>query len=99
MARFLVMADGPDEPGIVASVTEALAAHSCNLEDTAMTRLGGRFAMLLMVVSEGAVNGEELLDVLSAATENMDMHIGIDWLTDEDPAMEVVTGDRWSISV
>jgi glycine cleavage system transcriptional repressor len=44
-----VTALGVDQPGIVAAVTGVLMAHGGNLEDTAMTNLGGHFAMMLIV--------------------------------------------------
>ena len=34
---------------MVAALSSILAAQQCNLEDCAMTRLGGQFAMILMV--------------------------------------------------
>jgi glycine cleavage system transcriptional repressor len=49
-----VTALGADRPGIVAAVTGVLMRHGGNLEDTAMTNLGGHFAMMLVVeVPEG----------------------------------------------
>lgn len=48
--ELVVSAVGEDRPGIVAAVTEVLLEHGCNLLDTSMTILGGRFAMMLVVV-------------------------------------------------
>lgn len=48
MSQFIVTALGKDRPGIVAGVTEILYRLGCNLEDSAMTRLGGEFAIMLM---------------------------------------------------
>lgn len=39
---------GPDRPGIVAEVAEALAGLGANLTDSTMTRLRGHFAMTLV---------------------------------------------------
>lgn len=49
MPHVAVTAVGADRPGIVAAVTGVLLEHGGNLEDTAMTRLGGHFAMVLVV--------------------------------------------------
>ncbi len=49
MPHVAVSALGVDQPGIVAAVTGVLMAHGGNLEDTAMTNLGGHFAMMLIV--------------------------------------------------
>lgn len=45
----LLTVSGPDRPGIVAAIAEALLAAECNLEDSSMTRLRGEFAILLIV--------------------------------------------------
>ncbi|HEV2809305.1 MAG TPA: ACT domain-containing protein [Acidimicrobiales bacterium] len=49
MARVAVTAFGADRPGMVAGVTGVLMDHGGNLEDSAMTILGGHFAMMLLV--------------------------------------------------
>jgi glycine cleavage system transcriptional repressor len=49
MPHVAVTAIGPDRPGIVAAVTGVLMRRGGNLEDTAMTNLGGHFAMVLVV--------------------------------------------------
>lgn len=47
--ELVVTAVGEDRPGIVAAVTGVLLEHGCNLEDTSMTILRGRFSMMLVV--------------------------------------------------
>ena len=46
--RWIITALGKDRPGIVAGVTQVLYRLGCNLEDSAMTRLGGEFAVMLV---------------------------------------------------
>ena len=48
MPHVAVTALGADRPGIVAAVTGVLMRHGGNLEDSAMTNLGGHFAMMLV---------------------------------------------------
>lgn len=48
MKQFLLTAAGRDRPGLVAAVTKILFEEGCNLEDSAMTRLQGEFAILLI---------------------------------------------------
>jgi len=48
MVSILVSASGEDRPGIVATVTRVLYQMGGNLEDSAMTRLGGAFAVLVI---------------------------------------------------
>lgn len=64
MPHVAVTAIGPDRPGIVAAVTGVLMRRGGNLEDTAMTNLGGHFAMVLVVEvpdDEGASRLEQAL--------------------------------------
>jgi glycine cleavage system transcriptional repressor len=53
MRKNIVLAlTGPDRVGIVASVTEILVKYGGNVETSRMTRLGGEFAMLILVSIE-----------------------------------------------
>lgn len=52
MHDLAVTAIGADRPGIVAAVAEVLAARGGNVEDSAMTILGGHFAIMLLVASD-----------------------------------------------
>ena len=49
MSRFLLSGFGRDRPGMVAAVSKLLLDLGANLEDTSMTRLGGQFAMLMLL--------------------------------------------------
>lgn len=54
MNGFAVAAMGADRPGIVAAAGEALLQIGANIDDSAMTILGGHFAMLLTVHAPAA---------------------------------------------
>ena len=60
MPHVAVTALGADRPGIVAAVTGVLVRHGGNLEDTAMTNLGGHFAMMLVVEVPDGKSAEAL---------------------------------------
>jgi glycine cleavage system transcriptional repressor len=64
--ELVISALGEDRPGIVAAVAEALRDHGCNLLDTSMTILRGRFAMVLVVT--GPDDTGALEDALVRAT-------------------------------
>lgn len=49
MSTIIVSAVGSDRPGMVAGLSAIIAEQNCNLEDCAMTRLGGQFSMILTV--------------------------------------------------
>ena len=61
MSQLAVTVIGPDRPGIIADVTEALVGTGVNLEDSTMTLLRGHFAM--MIVCAGS------FDVVESALE------------------------------
>jgi glycine cleavage system transcriptional repressor len=48
-AAMLLLANGPDRPGIVERVTGALFDAGLNLEDSRMAILGGEFAMIALI--------------------------------------------------
>jgi glycine cleavage system transcriptional repressor len=58
--RWVLTALGKDRPGIVARVTKILYELGCNLEDSAMTRLGGEFAVMLVFSGKGSLSRERL---------------------------------------
>ena len=58
--RWIVTALGKDQPGIVAGVTEALYKLGCNLEASAMNRLAGEFAIMLIFSAKDSLSAEQL---------------------------------------
>ncbi|MBI3313849.1 MAG: hypothetical protein HYZ83_06410 [Candidatus Omnitrophica bacterium] len=59
---------GNDQPGIIASVTEILYQHGCNLEDVSMTVLESELAMML-VVGFKASQGQKIQNALHQKLE------------------------------
>ena len=102
MARYMVTASGPDEPGIVAAVTSTLADLGCNLEDTSMTRLGGYFVMLLVVVDpnddEADPAQNSLAVPLARAVDHLFLKVTVEPLV-ESPRVTVVQGEAWAVSL
>ncbi|HRY29569.1 MAG TPA: ACT domain-containing protein [Elusimicrobiota bacterium] len=60
MPYYLLTAAGPDKAGIVAAAAEILYELGCNLEDSAMTRLRGEFAILLIFTAPAKTSLTEL---------------------------------------
>lgn len=57
MKKIVVSVLGQDRPGIVASVSNILYAHGCNIEDVTQTILQSEFAAILLVnCSESCVS-------------------------------------------
>lgn len=65
---------GADQSGIVAAVTQALAAANCALGETSMMRMGGSFSMMLRVQHDD----QDLGELLNSVCENMQLHLHID---------------------
>jgi glycine cleavage system transcriptional repressor len=95
MTTYAVTAVGPDGPGEVAALAEALAALSANLEDASMTRLRGHFAMTLVAsVSASQADVEEALAPVAAATG---LHVSV-WSVDDDAAPPA-EGRPWRVTL
>lgn len=75
MPELAVTAIGADQPGIVAAVAEVLRDRGGNVEDSAMTILRGRFAMMLLVETDDAPH--ELHEALGTATSGLDLEITV----------------------
>lgn len=69
MPELAVTAIGADRPGIVAAVSEVLRDEGGNVEDSAMTILGGQFAIMLLVDTDRAP--AELQRAIEAATGDL----------------------------
>ncbi len=75
MHELAVTAIGADRPGIVATVTRVLHERGGNVEDSAMTILGGHFAIVLLVKSDDSP--EQLHAALSDATAELGLTISV----------------------
>ena len=75
MHELAVTAIGADRPGIVAAVTRVLQDRGGNLEDSAMTILGGHFAIVLLVATEE--DEDTLGSALAEATHELGLTVSI----------------------
>jgi glycine cleavage system transcriptional repressor len=73
--ELAVTAIGSDRPGIVAAVTRVLQDRGGNLEDSAMTILGGHFAIVLLVATEE--DTETLSSALAEATSELGLTVSV----------------------
>src|SRR6476661_4290846 len=95
MTTYAVTAVGPDGPGEVAALAEALAGLGANLEDASMTRLRGHFAMTLVAaVDADLVEVEAALAPVSAASG---LHLSV-WSVDDD-APPPSGGTPWRVTL
>ncbi|MBW3663282.1 MAG: ACT domain-containing protein [Actinobacteria bacterium] len=75
MHELAVTAIGGDRPGIVAAIAEVLHRRGGNVEDSAMTVLGGHFAVMLLVATED--EPAALARALTQATVDLDLTITV----------------------
>jgi glycine cleavage system transcriptional repressor len=73
VSTWAVTAVGPDAPGEVAALAEALVGLGANVEDASMTRLRGHFAMTL-IAATGA-SREQLQEALEAAATGLTVSV------------------------
>ena len=75
MPELAVPAIGADRPGIVAAVAAVLNDRGANVEDSAMTILGGHFAIVMLVECED--DASEVQDALTAATRGFGLTVHV----------------------
>ncbi|MET0415922.1 MAG: ACT domain-containing protein [Actinoplanes sp.] len=99
MHELAITVIGPDRPGIVADVSEALAAVGANLTDSTMTRLRGHFTMTLICTGPTAEEATAALKPLSdVVTEVRDVAPEADRSDSGEPYVVSVHGaDRLGI--
>lgn len=108
MARLAVTAFGADRPGIVAAVTAVLMDRGGNLEDSAMTILGGHFAVMLVVEVPDHEAPADLEAALAGAVSPLGLSVAVRPVAEApaavdpevDPGQPVPpSGSSWSVSV
>jgi glycine cleavage system transcriptional repressor len=92
-----VTAFGVDRPGIVAAVTGVLMRHGGNLEDTAMTQLGGHFAMMLIVEVPDEESADALEHALVADAGGLDLTVAVRPIVEAPP--DHAEGSAWAVSL
>ncbi|WP_235735190.1 glycine cleavage system protein R [Nocardioides alcanivorans] len=86
---------GHDRPGIIAQSTAILGSLGLNLEDSTMTLLRGRFAMVL--ISEGAVDTAAIEAALAPLGVSGDLTVAVRELPDEEQVRRETTS--WILTV
>ena len=71
MPQAVISAIGPDRPGIVAHVTRVLVEHGCNIADSHMGLLNGRFSMMLVVDFPAGLRERRFADDLERAARGL----------------------------
>ena len=95
MTTYAVTAVGPDAPGEIAALAEALAGLGANLEDASMTRLRGHFAMTLVAAVDAAA--EDVEAALAPVSASSGLHLSV-WSVDDD-APPPDAGRPWRVTL
>lgn len=98
MQSILVSASGEDRPGLVAAVTRVLYEMGGNLEDSAMTRLEGAFAML-MVASFDSGQIEALRQALVEVGRDAGLSVQVKIMTEAEARTPAPGGSPYIISL
>ncbi len=97
--RWVVTALGNDRPGIVAGVTKVLYDLGCNLEDSAMTRLEGEFAIMLIFSTPTRVREEPLRKAFNPMAKRLKLAVHLKPLSPQEARSPRVRGRQYLISV
>ncbi|MBI4343289.1 MAG: ACT domain-containing protein [Candidatus Omnitrophica bacterium] len=97
--RWIVTALGKDRPGIVAGVTGLLYKLGCNLEDSAMTRLEGEFAIMLIFSTPQRATAASLAQAFAPLQRRLKLVIHLKPLTKPESKTPKPRGRRHTISV
>jgi len=97
--RWIVTALGKDRPGIVAGVTKVLYQLGCNLEDSAMTRLEGEFAIMLIFSAPVRVSAERLQKAFASIERQLKLVIHLKALSAQETRTTVQRAQSYLLSV
>ncbi len=97
--RWIVTALGKDRPGIVAGVTKVLYGLGCNLEDSAMTRLEGEFAIMLIFSGGPSVSADRLCRAFGPLERRLHLVVHVKPLTRQETTAPRKKGQQYLITV
>ncbi|GAG31515.1 unnamed protein product, partial [marine sediment metagenome] len=94
----MLSAIGKDRPGIAAGVSEILFEKACNIEECTMARLGGDFAIMLMLRLPEGTTVRQIEQELAPLRDELKLTIQLTDLRPED-AMEAPEVPKHVVSV
>tara|TARA_Y100000590_G_scaffold425180_1_gene532903 strand:- start:96 stop:611 length:516 start_codon:yes stop_codon:yes gene_type:complete len=91
MKNIIISAIGPDQPGIVAKLSNVINSHGGNIQESRMTILGSDFVMILLIGLD--VDWEESLLVSLESIKELSI------ITKETNSKKIVKGDFFNIEL
>ena len=95
--HFALSAVGVDRPGIVAGVAGALVELGCNLEDTSMSVLRGRFAVVMILAGPEDLDAAAVEARLRPEADRLGLAVWVHEVDEREAAAPA--GESWTVSV
>src|SRR5207344_2747046 len=67
--HLILTAVGPDQVGLVEKISEFIARHGCNIEDSKMAVFCGEFAVIMLISGDGSSLAKVGRDYMDIETE------------------------------
>lgn len=99
LIHYAVSVVGPDRPGIVAGISEALYKLGCNIADSSCAMLSSEFAMILIVSHAKPFTKTHLIDELKPACDRLGMTLSVRTLHPGEELRKNPTGEICLITV
>lgn len=75
--KYILTAFSKDRPGIVADITQIIYEHNCNLEESAMAKLAGEFALIFLFSPLSSNDGDNLEEFFNNECRRLERDKGI----------------------
>lgn len=96
---YAVSVVGPDRPGIVAGITEALYRLGCNIADSSCAMLASEFAMILIISHPKPFTKAHLLEELKPPCDKLGMTLSVRSLPGGEEQRRAPAGEICQITV
>ena len=91
MQKYLVLSGmGPDKKGIARSISEAAFNSGCSIEDSRMVKLGGEFAILVLITGD-----EAAVEAFGDRRKALEAETGLSLALRRTTAQPAETRSRW----
>jgi glycine cleavage system transcriptional repressor len=99
MTDYLITAQAVDRPGVVALLSRAVAEQNWGIEEASMTRLAGRFAMLLVLRLPSETPPESVSELLHERLDAAGIAFTVDEIIEEPESVIRFSGSPWTVTV
>lgn len=97
MPRFMVVAFGVDQPGVIAAISSVLVEQGCNLADTQMAVLQGYASMMIVVDGPASLESHDLRAALAEGCAGLGHTFSVQPISSV--ADLARSGSRWQVTI